>query len=199
MSQVPDTFGCIGNTIKVASGHYVDLGDPDPRTIDLRSIAAALSKICRFGGHCPKFYSVAEHCVHATMLARHEGLVGESLIAVLLHDAAEAYIGDMVKPLKVAIPQFAEVERRIEAAIEQQFKIEFAKWETVIKRYDRAMLKAEKTSMWPNDAEAWAGFSEIEDRHLLLEYWDPSTAERKFLELADTLFWRRFLDQPWIE
>lgn len=187
MSQVLDTFGCIGNTIKVASGHYVDLGKPDPETIDLRSIAAALSKICRFGGHCPKFYSVAEHSVHATLLARSEGLLGESLIAVFLHDAAEAYVGDMVKPLKASIPQFADVERRIEAAIEQRFNVNFAQWATVIKRFDRAMLKAEKTSMWPDDAETWAGFSEIEDRHLSLQYWDPGTAEGKFLEIADSL------------
>lgn len=188
MSQVPDTFGCIGNTIKVAWGHYVDLSNPDPATIDLRSIAAALSKICRFGGHCPRFYSVAEHCVHATRLARSERLSVEALIAVLLHDAAEAYIGDMVKPLKVSIPQFADVERRIEAAIERRFNVDFAKWATVIKRFDRAMLKAEKTIMWPDDAETWAGFSEIEDRYVSLWYWDPTTAENQFLDVAYGLF-----------
>lgn len=182
MSQVPDTFGCIGNTIKVAWGHYVDLSNPDPQTIDLRSIAAALSKICRFGGHCPRFYSVAEHCVHATRLARSEQVSVEAQITVLLHDAAEAYIGDMVKPLKISIPQFSEVERRIETAIELRFNVDFTKWADVIKRFDRAMLKAEKTIMWPGDRKAWSGFSDIEDRNVSLCYWDPTTAENQFLQ-----------------
>lgn len=187
MSKVLDTVGCLNNTIKVSAGHYVDLGNPDPSTIEVKSIAAALSKVCRFGGHCPQFYSVAEHCVHATVLACREGYVGDALVAVFLHDAAEAYIGDMVKPLKITMPQYGEVEQRIEAAIEVAFRVDFAKWMQVIKRFDRAMLKAEKVTMWPEDTEKWAGFSEIEDREIALHFWEPSEAEMQFLALAKTL------------
>ncbi len=146
MSQALDSFGCLKNTIKVSAGHYVDLVNPDPASIEVGSIAAALSKVCRFGGHCPKFYSVAEHCIHATTLACSEGFAGDALCAVFLHDAAEAYIGDMVKPLKVTIPHYGEAERRIEIAIERSFGVNFDRWEGVIKRFDRAMLKAEKVT-----------------------------------------------------
>lgn len=148
MSQGIDTFGCLNNTIKASSGTYVDLLNPDPATIRLVDIAAALSKVCRFGGHCPQFYSVAEHCVLATELAQSFRINDlKTLFAILLHDAAEAYIGDMVKPLKVMMPQYQEAETRIEKAIEQKFDIRFADYEPVIKRFDRAMLKAEKTFM----------------------------------------------------
>ena len=182
-----DTFGCMKSTIKVAAGHYVDLAEPDPATIDIVTVAAALSKICRFGGHCPAFYSVAEHCIHATKLAFSEGFVGEAAIAVFLHDAAEAYIGDMVKPLKVMMPQYAEVEQRFEAAIQNAFCVDFHKWADVIKRFDRAMLKAEKIAMWPEDTEVWMGFSEIEDRDVELRYFDPLDAEKHFLDMAQVL------------
>lgn len=187
MSQVLDTFGCLNNTIKVSAGHYVDLANPDPTTIEVKSIAAALSKVCRFGGHCPKFYSVAEHCIHATALACSEGYAGDALTAVFLHDAAEAYIGDMVKPLKVTMPQYGEAEHRIEAAIQAAFGVDFSKWIDVIKRFDRAMLKAEKVTMWPEDTEKWAGFSEIEDRVVRFQFWEPSEAEMQFLAMARTL------------
>ncbi len=187
MSQVLDTFGCLNNTIKVAAGHYVDLAAPDAASIEIKSIGSALSKICRFGGHCPKFYSVAEHCVRATAMAASEGYTGDALTAVFLHDAAEAYVGDMVKPLKVTMPQYGEAERRIEAAIELAFGVDFSKWSEVIKRFDRAMLKAEKTAMWPEDKETWAGFGDIEDRVVRFDYWLPPDAEANFLWVARTL------------
>lgn len=194
MSQVVDTFGCLNNTIKVAAGHYVDLAAPDPTTIEIKSIAAALSKICRFGGHCPKFYSVAEHCIHATLLAVADGVTGDALVAVFLHDAAEAYIGDMVKPLKVTMPQYAEAERRVEAAIQEAFAIDFDCFEATIKRYDRAMLKVEKLGMWPGDTEKWAGFSDIETRQVNLQYWSPTEAEMQFLAMARSLQVKGWLD-----
>lgn len=184
MNQQIDNVGCYGNTIKVASGHYIDLIDPKPSSVDIWSIGAALSKICRFGGHSPEFYSVAEHSVHAARLAVTDGIPTDGVLAVLLHDAAEAYVGDMVKPLKVVIPQFKEIEDRIELAIESQFDIRFSRWKTVIKGYDRAMLKAEKTQMWPKDEKHWVGFSEIDVADVRLRYWKHSKACRKFIDMA---------------
>jgi hypothetical protein len=182
-----DTFGCLNNTIKVSAGHYVDLANPVPESIEIKTISSALSKICRFGGHCPRFYSVAEHCIHATALACSEGYSGDALVAVFLHDAAEAYIGDMVKPLKVMIPQYCEFEQRMEAAIQAAFGVDFSLWTDVIKRFDRAMLKAEKIAMWPEDREKWFGFSEIEDSVVKFQFWEYGEAEMQFLAMARTL------------
>ncbi len=187
MSQIPDSFGCVSNTIKVAAGHYVDLIDTDPYTIDINSIASALSKICRFGGHSPRFYSVAEHCILATRLAKKHGIDLEALRAIFLHDAAEAYIGDMVKPLKLNIPKYRSIETQIEHAIQIAFAVDFEQWADVIKEYDRAMLKAEKTRLWPEDKEVWAGFSSIPDHEVEFRFYDWITAEHRYLELATEL------------
>ena len=190
-----DTVGCLDSKIKVTSGRYVDLSNPDPASIRLEDIAAALSKICRFGGHSPRFYSVAEHCVHATALASSDGFTGDALRAVFLHDATEAYVGDMVKPLKVRIPRFGEAERRFEEAIQSAVRVDFSRWKNVIKRFDHAMLKAEKTVMWPEDTEIWDGFGDIEDRVVGFQFWSPEEAEIRFMEVAETLqLVRRRLD-----
>lgn len=184
MSGALDKFGCIGNTIKVVTGHYVDLADPDPETIDIEAISAALGKICRFGGHCPIFYSVAEHSVHAVNLASIDEVCKDGLRAILLHDAAEAYIGDIVKPLKLLLPEYDRIEKRLERAIEKRFDTDFDRYRELIKKYDRLMLKAEKTRMWPDDNEVWSGFSEIENRQVEIEYWDPECASGVFLGFA---------------
>lgn len=184
MSQVPDSFGIINNTIKVAKGHYFDLADPNPDAIDLFSIASALGNICRFGGHCPRFYSVAEHCIKAADLAASKGCSQEEVTAVLLHDAAEAYIGDMVKPLKVMMPGYVEIEQKIENAIATRFGISFDKHSEVIKEFDRAMLKVEKCSMWPQDSEVWSGFNTIPLENVRLDFMGPMKARDAYLNSA---------------
>lgn len=180
MTQQIDTFGCIANTIKVAAGHYVNLADPDPKTIDIASIATALGRICRFGGHCPKFYSVAEHCVHAYDMARADGVRTEALKAILLHDATEAYIGDVVKPLKTMIPGYAEIERKIEAAIATRFSVDFKRYASEIEFYDRLMLKAEKFGMWPDDLRQWHGFDTIKTESVDFVFYKPQDATKVF-------------------
>lgn len=187
MVQKVDSFGCLNNTIKVAAGHYVDLINPDPASIEIKSIAAALSKICRFGGHSPKFYSVAEHCIHATEMALVDGLPHDAVKAVFLHDAAEAYVGDMVKPLKITMPGYGVAEQRIESAVELAFGVDFDAWHDLIKVYDRAMLKAEKTVMWPEDVEKWAGFGEVGLRPVSFGFWSPADAQERFLRAAGRL------------
>lgn len=192
-----DNVGCLNGTIKVAAGHYVDLQNPDPATIDLRSIAAALSKICRFGGHCPKFYSVAEHCCLMYRLAKGDrfgmpyGWIRKCLLEILLHDATEAYVGDMVRPLKVTMPQFGEAERRIERAIEKAYGLDFAAWKTTIKYYDNIMLKAEKLALWPEDTETWHGFENIRSVDVRFQFWSPVYAESEFYNTAIELIRER--------
>lgn len=182
-----DNIGCINNTIKVWGGQYVDLLNPDPDTIDLESIAHALSMMCRFGGHAPRFYSVAEHSVLACKIANADCKDNEVLRAVLMHDATEAFVGDMVKPLKVAMPEYRKVEEKVETAVGVRFGIDFHKHAATIKHYDRAMLKAEKIHFWPEDSEEWFGFSEIDERDVKFCEYAPLQARSVFLELAQAL------------
>jgi len=103
--------------IKTFSGKKINLRNPSSSDIDLADIGASLSKICRFGGHCSEFYSVAQHSVLVALMAP-EPLRG----AALLHDATEAYLGDVVKPLKVILgPVYNELEMAFEQAIRERF------------------------------------------------------------------------------
>ncbi len=173
--------------IKVAAGHYFNLAAPRACDVELKSIAAALSKICRFGGHCPKFYSVAEHCVHACELAKGDSVDTDTLRAILMHDAAEAYVGDMVKPLKEDTPQFGVAESRVEAAISERFGIDFEAAHSTVKKYDMQILAAEKAAIWPEDTEEWGCLVGVQKRQV--EFWwaTPEMAEARFLEAAHKL------------
>lgn len=180
-------FGCNGNTIKVAQGHYVNLIDPDPDTLDLVSVASALSKMCRYGGHTPQFYSVAEHSVLCVALAREDGFDDPDFLrSILMHDAAEAYTGDCVKPLKVILPDFQVVERAMEAAVAERFGVDFTFHHQGIKRYDNLMLVAESKLFWPNDSD-WEGFSNVPVRTPNIQCLTPQRAELAFLTEALTL------------
>ncbi len=151
----------------------------------MMSIAAALSNICRFGGHCPDYYSVAEHSVHAAEMARDDEPCNLELQkAVLLHDAAEAYVGDVVKPLKQMLPDYTVIESRVEAAIEQRFGIDMNAYADQVKMYDRLALKAEKIAMWPTDRIKWEGFADLPVRNIVFGYWPPRRAFLKFLRMC---------------
>lgn len=94
-----------GPCIQLASGKLFDFMNCSPNDIDPRDIAAHLSKICRFTGATRQFYSVAQHSVHVSdMLPQHLKLIG------LLHDATEAYINDMTRPLKRLNPDYVKYE-----------------------------------------------------------------------------------------
>lgn len=87
------------------TGQMVDLLHPDPRTICIEDIAHHLSTQTRYNGAIKRFYSVAEHCclVHDLLLSR-DSVHDQSLrLPALMHDAAEAYLGDVVAPLKYAM------------------------------------------------------------------------------------------------
>jgi hypothetical protein len=91
---------------------------PDPAKILIDDIAHALAHQCRFGGHASKFYSVAEHSVHVSQLC-----LPEHALWGLLHDASEAYLVDVPRPLK-QLPEFAayrEAERRLQRAVAVRF------------------------------------------------------------------------------
>lgn len=101
--------------------------DPRPDEIHLVDIAKALANICRFGGHSERFYSVAQHSVAVSALVLFTNKNRKSALIGLLHDAAEAYIGDMVRPLKhsPAMYEFRRAEERISRAIAQRFDLPY--------------------------------------------------------------------------
>ena len=180
-----EEFGCIKNTIRLRSGRYFDFLAPDPSQFTLADIGGALSKICRFGGQINRFYSVAEHLVECGRQANEDGLPGYVARSVFLHDAHEAFIGDVVKPLKIMFPDFTTLEWRIDAVIEKKFQVDFRLHEETIKEIDRAMLIAERRAFFTPDKVEWFGEKTVRVIHRNFMGWLPETAEMVFRKMCD--------------
>ena len=117
--------------------------------MNIEDIASSLSKQCRFGGHCSRFYSVAEHSV----LVSH-CVPAEHALAALLHDATEAYCVDVPRPLKMMLEGYAEIEARIWHAVAYRFSLPLDLPQCV-KDADNAVLMAEKQALMPNSSGQW--------------------------------------------
>ena len=103
--------------IMLHSGRLLDLTNPEPDQIEIDDIAHGLAHTCRYAGQCDGFYSVAEHSVLVSYTAR------SAKLAALLHDAAEAFIGDLPRPLKLLIPQYKIIEMQLERAVFRRFGV----------------------------------------------------------------------------
>lgn len=116
MAKTKQTETCIS----VANGDFFDYLSPETHEYSIDVIAHALSNLCRYGGHSRRFYSVAEHSVVVSHLVPSRyALVG------LLHDASEAYCGDVASPLKRLIPDYRRIEDRVQEAIANHFNLPF--------------------------------------------------------------------------
>lgn len=153
--------------IQLRSGAFLDLENPAPRLITLADIAYATARICRYTGHTSRHTSVAEHSVHVSLICP-----PEVAYEALLHDAAEAYVGDVSGPLKRLLPDFVVVEQRMRAAIAERFGL---------------------GSVWPCKRRAGLTFRRwvakmrsygyaVEWRNLVAaDYGSPTTRKRLFL------------------
>ena len=169
--------------IQTFTGKKFPLDNPDPELIDIEDIAHALSLLCRFNGHCTKFYSVAEHSVHVSReIAPTLAMVG------LLHDAAEAYLGDVPSPLKSQLPQFKEFEWKMEQAIGERFGIDPELFKCAeLKRADVQLLVNEKAVLMVAEPENWpTGAPEVKNTGRI-EGWGSMVAKEQFLEEFKTL------------
>ena len=123
--------------------------DPRADEVHLEDIAHHLSMLCRYNGACERFYSVAEHSVYVSLLVPHE-----LRLAALLHDATEAYCGDMIRPIKRNSPEYVAVEKLNHAAVCERFGIDPSDCE-VIKQADNAMLMAEAKYLLKKPPADW--------------------------------------------
>lgn len=117
--------------------------------IDIEDIAHSLSNICRFGGHCRQFYSVAQHSVLVAW-----AVSPQNKLSAILHDATEAYCGDMVRPLKMMMPIYREMEAGIWAVICNRFGLDHT-LDSEIDRADARVLLAEKRDLLINHEHVW--------------------------------------------
>jgi hypothetical protein len=173
----------IGPTIRTQSGIYFNFVNPTLDMIKLEDIIHALSNICRFGGHCPFFYSVAEHLVRCHDFASIYQFSLEERIAILCHDFAEAYVGDMTKPLKNLLPEFSQIEERVNLLIEQKFNVNLSL--PAVKEVDLTLLFAERDALFPNDEVVWTGENKSHN-YKIEDYvgWNPEVAKEELRALC---------------
>ncbi len=163
-------------TILTHSGVYFDFLDPKPETVLIEDIAHALSRICRFNGHTRLHYSVAQHSVLVSHL-----VPPEDALYGLLHDAAEAYIGDVATPLKQLLPEYKVIERRVETAVLARFGMDLDSMPESIKRADLRMLATEQRDLLPKHPDVWACLAGVEPLDYRLKPETSRQAKRNFL------------------
>ena len=166
-------------TMETYTGIYVNPLDLKPSDIRIEDIAHHLSLICRFGGACDSFYSVAEHCVNISYILSNAHLS----IYGLLDDASEAYTGDVIRPIKYQLYNvFSQIEERAYKAILEAMDLRQPDRATTeaIKRADNEMLATEAAQLMKSKGNGWNGLPE--PSNLKLDCYTPKVAESRFLD-----------------
>lgn len=164
------------------SGKRFNILDPNPADVKIEDIACALARQARFNGHTRFFYSVGQHsCLGAEISP-----TKEIALHMLFHDATEAYVGDLVSPVKALLPDFEIIESRIHWAISQAFNLEYP-LPKVVKQIDRRLLATEVRDLITKDLQSWS-IGEDEPFDFPIIPWPPEVTEARFLEIAKSLF-----------
>jgi hypothetical protein len=147
---------------------------PSAEDVDPVDIAHSLSLLCRYNGHLDRFYSVGEHCVLMS-----QAVEPENALWALLHDATEAYVGDMVRPLKLQQPAFVQAEDRVMAAICERFGLDLA-MPAEVKAADSRIILTERAALISNGRHAWS-VDGLDPLPVVVRGWGPDEAERAYL------------------
>lgn len=158
---------------------------PDPRAVAIEDIAHALSQICRFGGHTSRAYSVGQHSVLLSYACRREDRVN-----ALLHDAAEAYLGDVVRPFKLQIPWFKPLESRWLRAISTALDVPSIREPWRLVRVHEALLASERRDLLKDVPSLEWGLTELPLPKRVVP-WAPAEAKSRFLRRYRELLGRR--------
>ncbi len=186
---------------RMLSGRRLDLLDPSPLDVELEDIAHGLARVARWNGQTKgaHIFSVAQHSLLVEALARAKvpRLDRNGRLALLLHDAPEYVVGDMISPFKAVIgDSYKAVEHRLLAAIHLRFGLPAKLPETLQK-----LIKAADRSAAYLEATRLAGFQDDEARKFFgqppkysaaierdyLTPWSASTAEQRFRERFEKL------------
>lgn len=162
-----------GDWMQTSTGRAVWPLDPRADELDIVDIAHALSNLCRYGGHCREFYSVAQHSV---LVSR--ALPDEHKLWGLLHDASEAYLVDIPRPVKRFMPDYERAENRMLRRVATRFGLS-EKIPDEVKRVDNAILVDEMRQLMSKPPAPW----KLPEPALGIEIkpWSPKVARTRFL------------------
>ena len=178
--------------------HFYPL-NPNPKDIDIEDIAHALSLICRANGHFKHFYSVAQHSIACAEEATARGYSPEVILGCLLHDASEAYLCDVTRPVKKHIPQFLQAEEKLQEVIWKRFigrELTDAE-KKLIFEIDDDILSMEFHLLMPEDLNE--DYRKLQGSYTC-EYQDPQEVKSRFIQMAtlDITVERLLEDDYWI-
>ncbi len=169
-----------GPTIMLHSGAWFDFCAPTRSNFTIEDVAHGLANIRRYSGQCRRFYSVAEHSILVS-----ETAIGFELEA-LLHDAAEAFMGDITRPLKQMLPEYKKIENDVEEAILMKFGLT-APLPTEVKDADLRVLAAEQSQIMPRGTDEWVREQHIVPAPVIVRHLNPEQAKRAFLDRYERL------------
>ena len=163
--------------VSTKSGRRVSLLNPSPSQIVIGDIAHGLAHQCRFNGQTNKFYSVAQHSVLvASILPRELRLAG------LLHDASEAYLGDVVQPLKDLLPEYQSIEANFCEVLGARFGVNL-QHNDAIRLADLVVLATERRDLMPMDTADWSSIAGITPLSRTIRPKSPEAASVQFMEM----------------
>ena len=157
------------NAILVHSGVIFDVFNPKIEDIKIIDIAHALSNLCRYGGHTPKFYSVAQHSV----ICSYEAGTPREQLDFLMHDSTEAYLIDLPSPIKKNMQNYVDIENNLYTFISAAFNLTNP-LQPRVKEVDRLVLEFEYRHFF-------------EEEGLKFEFWSPEEAKKMFLDRFEEL------------
>lgn len=180
-----------GDWIQTYTGKRFFILDPRAEDFDIRDVAHALAMKCRYNGHCDKFYSVAQHCVHVADECEKRYPNRPSMARWgLMHDLAEAYLPDIPRPIKhMGVGILAKAETLIMACAATVFQLYPSVEPKEVKAVDSAMLATEAHQLMkepPNDCQWFLPEPPVK---LNIDPWYPWNAEEIFLSRYEQLFW----------
>lgn len=156
------------------TGKHFDLMQPSAENVSPLDIAHALAHLCRFNGHTHRFYSVAQHsCMVADLVP------AEHRLAALLHDATEAYIGDITRPFKALLPDARQIEQYIWHAICARFRLD-PELPACVQDADMIALATEKRDLMPSDGTLWPCLSGTQPLAQRLRAWSSEEAFHQY-------------------
>lgn len=171
----------IGDWMQTYTGRAYWPMSPNAADVHLADIAHALSMLCRYGGHTRRFYSVAEHSVLVSMV-----VPSEFALQGLMHDATEAYVSDVIRPLKQNLSNYAEIEQLNWLAIAERFGLPFT-LAPEVKHADNAVLLAERDALLDTPPIAWDWARDLKPARVPIKGYTPTVAEFAFLKRFEQL------------
>ncbi|NIF20606.1 HD family hydrolase [Candidatus Pantoea multigeneris] len=163
--------------ITTNSSKHFDFINPTADMVSIDDIACALSNICRFTGHLDNFYSVAQHSVIAS-----EIVPAKFALEALLHDASEAYCNDISAPLKALLPDYRNIEDRVDQVIREKYSLPHPAMSPAVKYADLVMLATERRDFYLDDGTPWPMLEGIEPLQFIIIPLNPMQARVRFIQ-----------------